>query len=321
MPLSGRARYNLLRQKILKDPMLKVEPWQILNYRDLSTNELFSRLAALGAEISIENFETIAMERESPEELSEVLSAHKSLERDKIYLIVFELWRRLLVDRATISIFSDELDYQIEIYENDSQKNEELFQTLFFELADILDCNVDRGQKPKTVFNNFKSYLGKDLAGFIYHFIDDQIDRGNKTFASEILSNFSEYLSDNLWFDFLRIKLLRGVPTDYATGMMARFLEKLKEKPNFDIYFELLRYLFQTGDTDLFISTYRELLKKIKTEEHFMEMLDIIFEFYNLNDLEKEENLIKELINERKDIPSRKKVSSEDKKNLDQLLI
>lgn len=292
----GRAPYNLLVKKHTEDPSIRVQPWQVANYREMETNDLFEELSSLGIQMNSRSFDKMAEEFESPEELFHHISEEEEEENGQIYLILFELWRRLLSHYETISIFCDELDHQIQLYEKDPLSNEELLQTLFFELGDIIDDNVDAGQKPKTVLNHIKAHLACNLENSLNHFIDDQIERGNHTIASELISHFSEYLADNLWFDLHKIKLLEGAPLDHATSMMARFLEKLSEKPDISIYFAFLRHLIQIGDQDLFKSTVNELFNSIKSEEEFLELLHILFDFYNLNDFEKEKKIIQELI-------------------------
>lgn len=316
----GRARYNLLQRKILEDPSLHVEPWEIANYREWETNDLFDELASFGIEISPRAFEKMAEQFESPEELFENISEEGGEESEQVYLILFELWRRILNHFETISIFCDELDHQIDLFQKDPQNNEELLQTLFFELGDIIDDNVDAGQKPKVVLNHIKAHLASDLEKTLYHFIENQLQRGNSTMASELISHFSEYFSDNLLFDFLKIKQLEGVPEDHATSMISRFLEKLREKPDIDTYYAFLRHLVQIGDSDLFKNTSVELLALIKTEWQLQEFLKILLKFLTLNDLDKEEKFIREIIQKRKDIAPQAKLSSEDKKILQKII-
>ena len=214
--------------------------------------------------------------------------------------------------------FCQKLDTFIGAY---AAGKEEQNEQLIIELLDILDDSCDKKQKPKAVFKQLNSYLTHDLESFFYNYIYDQINKGNETAASELLDNIYEYVEGSLWFDFLRIRLLRGVLPEDATAMMARFLEKLKAKPDIELSFELLYYLIETAHKELFINIYKHLLKEIQTEDHFLEMLEIIFEFYTLHDLEKEENLIRALIQERKKLPLEQKVPLKDKKKLDKLII
>lgn len=304
----GRAKYNLLQYQKRENPNLNVLDWQIRNYRELSLEDLKEGLKNLGVDLDIKELIALAENGKAPEEID--------LPCGEAYLYLFEWWRRSLPNQKTISIFCDEFDAFIDAYDHGKEQDE----TLIFELFDILDESVDQGLKPKAAFKQLAAYLAHDLESFFYSYIYDQIDAGNEVGASELLENIHEYVEGNVAFEFLRIRLLRGVPSEDATAMMARFLEKLKEKPDIHLSFELLYYLIETGHKELFINTYKSVLKEIKTEDHFMEMLEIIFSFYSLNDLEREENLIRELIQERKKFPQNQKITSVDKDILGQFI-
>jgi hypothetical protein len=310
----GRAKYNLLQYKKRENPELDVFEWQIRDYRSLKTDELFSGLSSLGVVVEESDIHQFADLGKTPEEIDFQLTGEK---KEEAYLYLFELWRRLCPDRKSISIFCDQLDGFIDAYDQGSENQNE---TILLELFDIMDESVDEGLKPKSVYKQLTPYLAHDLESFFYNYIYDQIDKDNEVGASEILENIYEYVEGNLWFEFLRIRLLRGALAEDATAMMARFLEKLKAKPDIHLAFELLYYMIETGHKELFITTYKTVLKEIKTEDHFMEMLEIIFSYYSLNDLEREENLIRELIQERKKIPVSQKISSEDKEILSQFI-
>ncbi len=310
----GRSKFNLLQYNKRDDPTLKFDEWQIRNYRALSDKELFSGLEILGVSLNEKQLFQLVETVKSPEEIDFQLSKEKA---EEAYLYIFELWRRKCPDQKTISIFCDSLDALIDLYDQGELIEDE---TLLIELFDILDESVDEGLKPKTVYKKLTSYLAHDLSSFFYNYIYDQIDKSNEMEASEWLENIYEYVEGNLWFEFLRVRLLSGASSEDATAMMSRFLEKLKEKPDIELSFELLYFLIETGHKELFINTYKHVLKEIKHEDHFMEMLEIIFAFYSLNDLEREENLIRELIQERKKIPLHQKIGPEDKELLSQLI-
>ncbi len=314
MSFLGRAKYNLLQYRKRDDPSLKVEEWQVRDYRNLKDEELFCGLKGLGVLLDEAGLHQLAESGKSPEEIDLGLTGSK---KEESYLYLFELWRRLCSDEKSISIFCDQLDAYIDAYDQGGALQDE---TLLIELFDILDESVDEGLKPKTVYKQLIAYLAHDLGSFFYNYIYDQIDTGNEMGASELLENIYEYVEGNLWFEFLRIRLLRGAPSEDATAMMARFLEKLKASAEIELSFELLYYLIETGHKELFINTYKNVLKEIKNEDHFIEMLEIIFAFYSLNDLEREENLIRELIQERKKIPLKHKIGPEDKEMLGQFI-
>jgi hypothetical protein len=306
----GRAKYNLLQYKKREVPSLNVLDWEVRDYRSLSNEALFRGLQALGVDLQESDLKRFASEDKSLEEMN-------FQEKGEAYLHLFELWRRFCPSQKSIAIFCDELDAFIDAYDRGEEHLNEAILTEFF---DILDESVDGGLKPKVVFKEISGYLAHDLESFFYNYIYDQIDKNNEMGASEILENISDYLEGSLWFEFLRIRLLKGASEEDSSAMMARFLEQLESKPQIELAFEVLYYMIETGHKELFINTYKSILKQIKHEDHFMEMLEIIFSYYSLNDLEKEESLIRELIKQRKNIPLEKKVGLKEKKILESFI-
>lgn len=319
MGFLGRARYNLLQQNYLQDDSLQVEDWQVIDYSLLSINQLFSRLRKMGMGLSEGQFKEIAQETDSPEELTECLTLADPKCKKRVYLVVFELWKRLITDRESISIFCDKLDWALFAYDEDPKENSETVQTYLMELSEILDSNIDQGGKPKPLFAYISRYLAADLESHIYGFIYDQIELGNKTIASKILERFYEFVKESEWFDFLKIKLMQGVPSEDATAVVARFLDELKIKPNIELSFEILHYFLETGHIEPFLDTYKNVVQTIKTEEEFGEMLALIYQFYALNDRKEEENFVRSLIIKRKEMPKEQKITLKERNRLSSL--
>src|SRR4051812_28437996 len=112
--LEKKALYNLLRMHWLNNPNVKVEAWQIEDYRNLTLKILFDRLRQFSIHLDSESFIAYAEECETPEELAEsfIGDRHLSIEQeDLIYLLVFELWRRLVTHKLSLSIFCNDLDH------------------------------------------------------------------------------------------------------------------------------------------------------------------------------------------------------------------
>lgn len=298
---------------------MPVEEWQVIDYRDLTLQDLFDRLSSLGLELNPDSFVAYSLDREDPEEFTKTILLPNEKDREKVYPLIFELWRRLL-PRETISIFCDDLDHLIWEYEEDLLEDEEKLQIKIFELSDLLDGHVDTGYHARTIFKKIADFFACDLENFLYNYIYDQVDKGNTILASELLDNFYEYMESKRWFDFLRLKLLSGALTEDSTAMMARFLESLKEDPDVELYLELLRYLVKTGHNDLFKHTYLQVVPHLKTNDQFIEMLEILFDFFHFNDLAIKEETIKELIKEKASQAHSKKLSHKDKAFLAELV-
>jgi len=297
MNTRGRALYNLIRMNWQEDPLLQVEPWQVEDYRSLSIDELFQRLEALGISLDEMRFLQFAEDASSPEELTENLWVDEDFQKfDKAYLLVFELWRRLLSEKQSLSIFCDELDYLIDLYDQGERGNEELLQNALSDLECVLDEHVDKGDDSHAIFQEISLYCGHDLESFIYDFISEEIDHNHFLHASELIDGFSRYISDEKWFEFLQLRLLANTDPDEANIMLARILE---EKPDFELLLEIARFLVNRGGVTHFLQTVKQARSLIQTEQDFQELLAISCEFYRLLDKEEETNKVCKMLKER----------------------
>src|SRR5690242_1636689 len=97
MQIERKALYNLLRMNWLQQPDLDVEPWQVDDYRGKSDEELLQQLAMLKLPLSLDSFAAYAENCDTPEDLVDLLLDEEEsddLLHDRVYLIIFELWRR-----------------------------------------------------------------------------------------------------------------------------------------------------------------------------------------------------------------------------------
>lgn len=245
MQIQSRALYNLLRMNWLEDATLKVEPWQVEDYRALREAELFSRLKSLDIVLSKESFLAYAENCETPEDLVDCLwlKEEDALGMDKVYLLVFELWRRFLPERQSLSIFCDELDFRIFLYDANALKDDEPIQEILAVLESVLEENVDKGVEPQEVFQLVAGYCAHDLESFIYDYISEQIDQKNGLFASELLDGFYPYIANEEWFEFLKIRLLAETDAEGASLMLSGLVEELQEKPDSGLLLEIDSFL------------------------------------------------------------------------------
>ena len=301
MELKGKALFNLLRISWLEDESIDVKPWHVEDLRQLETPALFQRLKELGLAVDAKSFPFYAENCESPEELVTCLWIDdEDLDgQTRAYLILFELWRRLFPTRMTLSIFCDELDHLIDLYDSGELKEEEPLQNALTTLEDILDSSSDEKEKPKEVFAQISLYCAHDLERFIFDFIFDQIEEGNETYASELLDDFYDYISDKRLFDFLRARLFMSSDIQRTNLLLERLLSELVEKPDVDFLLLIAESLIHRGDIRLFMLAIRQALGNLKTEEQFQDILTMVAEYYRCLDREEEEKAVKKLLETR----------------------
>ena len=315
MHLKGKALFNLLRIGWIEDRNSEVKKWQVEDLRELDIAELFSRLKKLGLILNEESFYLYAENCASPEELvnyiwieTEDLEGH-----DQTYLLLFELWRRLLPDKLCLSIFCDELDQLIDIYDKGELENEASLQNALSILEDILDNSYDEGNEAKKVFSEVASYCAHDLERFIFDYISDQMDEKDETYASELIDAFYDYVSDHRRFDLLRAQFLALFDLKESNIIYGRILEELREKPNLELVFLVAESLIHHGDVRLFMQSIKQALPLLKKEEEFQNLLTMIAEYYRCLDRDEEEKIIKGLLDARSSHSLSAPVDSSDK--------
>lgn len=301
MELKGKALFNLLRISWIEDRNSKIEQWQIEDLRHLSIEDLFSRLKKLGLILNEESFYLYAENCESPEELADcVWFEEEDLEgHDKAYLLLFELWRKLLPEKLCLSVLCDEIDQLIGLYDQDLLEDEEALPKILSILEDVLDDSCDADGDPKAIFAEVASFCAHDLESFIVDYIADQIEEKEETYASELLDAFYDYSADPGRFDLLRAQWLALSDMEKSSMIYERILEDLVETPRLDLHLLMIENLIHHGDVRLFMQAVRQALPLLGTEEEFQNLLGMLAAYYRCLDKEEEEKRINELLRER----------------------
>lgn len=293
METERRALYNSLRMNWLRDPACKVEHWQVENLRDSALADLLKRV-----DLEQGEFLALAENFESPEEMVEELAAPLDLpleEFDRLYLAVFELWRRLVPEKQTLSIFCDELDHQIHLYDTGQLQNIEAFQDALDNLLQILNENADAGLAPKSCSETIQALAANDIEAFLYDYLSEEIDQGHTGVARDYVEGFYPYILDKKWFDFLALRLKVLEEDADLESELQPLLKKAMEDP-LDFYFEILLFLAQHGDIKTFSQVAKKVIAALKTEEDFRYFIEIAAEFYHfLDDEEREKELLDSL--------------------------
>jgi hypothetical protein len=288
----------------LLDATLEVEPWQVEDYRALTNEQLFDRLKLQDISLDKSSFQSIAEQFDTPEELTlQLLSTRDDddMTQDQVFLILFELWRRLLPEKTCLSIFCDELDYQIYLYDHGKTENVEALQDAIANLQVILDENRDEGADPVDAFQAISQACANDLETFLYDYIAEQIDLGNQNYASELLDDFSDYVVDPKWFEFLRARLTGSSDPETAYEMTHELMKDAEKAKDLEFNFELISLMIEQGGHDDFLKIVKLTQPLLKCEEDFQDLLSAAADFYHRLDQESIENQIQNILTRRKD--------------------
>lgn len=313
--IERRALYNLLRMNWLNEPTFSVEAWQVEDYRSLPLQTLFNRLEPFNFHLDRVSFIAYADECDSPEDLTDHLIAERHLsatQEDEIYLIVFELWRRMMSEKPSLSIICNELDYQIHLYDQQQLENPLSLQDALAHFVHILDENADQGIPPQDVLKMISTYCANDIETFLYDFISEQIDEGGETYAQDLLDDFDTYLGNNKWFKLLRIRLCEQIHNKLAQKLFEEIIEEHLEDQDLDYNLELLSILVEKGNYPIFRLIIKQTLPLIKREEDFQDLLSITNDYFHLLDQEQQEMILKEILEKRASFPIDQTIQAND---------
>ena len=290
MQLQKKAYYNLLYFDYLDGETNSYEKWQIENYEDLSLDDIFCRIQTLNINLDSEKFYSLAQSVNNPEELLDVLSPSLINEKDIdfLYLLIFELWRRLITDKISISIFCDQLDKSIFAYDHEQIDNDQKLQDLLENLEKLLNENVDQGLDPTDVFSIFSAYCAYDIGNFLYDYILEQMEMDNKRYAIDLLEGFYPYVKKNHWFFLLCLDLCED--TYQIKKFIFHLLDYMKNHPDVDFGLETLKVIVDKATKEQFLQAISLLLQKRLEKKDLIELLETSCEFfqrYNNEEIEK----------------------------------
>lgn len=316
MRFQRKALYNLLRMNWLLDPSLGVEDWQIADYRQMPLAMLFEKLSEEGIEIDQHAFQLFADHFESPEEMTDTLveeSEASTEQEDRIYLLVFELWRRLVPQQPCLSVFCDELDHLINLYDRQLLTSLEPLEDILATLQELLLEIADSGADPEEAFATYSQSCAHNLEDFLNDFLLDQLDAGNIDYAGELIEGFQEFIHDKEWFDLHRIRILEETDPHEANAILAEIVYNIEDEPH-DLEFnlELLSYLVENGNRQLFRKVTERILRQIELEEDFQDLLGICADYYQRLDEEEEEKKVLQLLEARDSYDIERAVSQDD---------
>ncbi len=297
-----RALYNSLRMNWLLDPNVSIQPWQVEDYRSMPLEALFARLKLQDFDLNRSSFVSLADQFDTPEDLTNGLLADSDADEmthDQVYLLVFELWRRLLPEKPCLSVFCDELDHQIHLYDSGRIENPEGIQDALANLQVVLDENTDAGNDPVDVFESICGGCANDVESFLYDYIAEQIEESNEFYAAELLDDFADYVSDVKWFDFLRVKLLETSNPEEAVRRLRKIIQDAAKEKDLEFNLDVLAYLVQAGDKEDFVKLVKSSVPLLTSEEDFQDLLTICADFYHRLDRDEVEEAIQNIIKKR----------------------
>ncbi|GAB4231485.1 MAG: hypothetical protein Tsb0021_09910 [Chlamydiales bacterium] len=302
MTMNRRTLFNAIRMNKEYDPSIRAKEWQLWDYRAFSLDKLFSMLAEVSLFLDRDSFIAYAEHFDTPEELTEAFveeSETDSETEEKIYPLLFELWRRIVPEKRCLSLFCDELDTQIHAYDTGKLQHPEPLEDVLANFAQLLEENADMGEEPQELFAIISEGCANDIESFLYDFISECIDQQNEAYASELIDNFRDYVSAPQWFDILQARIIGTSNPEEADKMLRQLVKKASNENDIDFSFELLSLLVQEGDERLFIETAKNTIPLLEIEEDLLEILALTADYYRCLDNDYKEEAVNHIIEQR----------------------
>lgn len=296
MELGTKALYNALKFRTLENEPVKELTWQISDLRALSLDALFHDLIKLGFNLDKQIFLVYAEECDSPEDMVELLADHQEDEEDpeqldRIYLILFELWRRLVPERPSISILCDELDRAIYAYDTGEEDSAAIWDALE-PVLEIVQSSVDQGMKIDEAYRAIEANCAHDLRRFFTDFILDLLDSGSLQDAEDLFARLKPYFEKNPWTWLIEARfIVKQRPAD-ARALLRKAIataEKLSYPTEF--FVEAAQALRWIEDDSLLTSILDGGYRSIHSHSDgctYLELLSDAVSFYDLDSLERE---------------------------------
>jgi len=269
MQFNGRGFYNTLMFSSTKAK----EKWQTDDYSLFSEDLLFKKLHDLKISIDENLFKEYSKNADSPEDLTDILCPEDEghPEHEKAFLIVFELWKRYCKDKESLSIFCDKLDHLIHNYDEGRPCADELLRALN-DLLKIFEDLGASGLSQKETYELFSSYLASDLETFIYDFLCDLIEAGEKTIAFELVFGFYDFLHDKPALDLIKATINLIENPDDSESVFFNIMEKIFEKKRHNLVLDAIYFTHDAG----FLSISKELVTRLLNETKGDEKLEIL---------------------------------------------
>ncbi len=284
MSISTKALYNSLRMNYLQDSSTLLESWKVADYRQMPMEALFQKMQDFDLVFEKQSFLAYADAYDSPEELFENLISSHDEELDELYLVIFELWRRLANEKQSVSIICDELDYQIFLYDV-GQQNGEALEDAIASFHNALEENVDQGLSRDTIYDAVSEYLANDFQSFMIDYLSDLIDHQDYGYAEELLEKFYPYMPEKKWFDLLHARIIGGSDIRKGHELVAKLFRQEQQSQDLEFNLDVLAYLISLPDHELFRHVSLRTLPLVQTEDELLELIHIASEIFHSLDM------------------------------------
>ncbi len=298
MEITTKALYNALRLHAIDEPQAEIDSWKTQDLRLSDISALFDQLKKKGICVDRQTFIAYANEYDTPEELVEAIipeELDESEDRDYVYLIVFELWRRFVPEKQSISLITDELDYQIYLYDNEALESFEPLDDAIACLYEVLEENADLGVAPKDAFAAILEYSAHDIFTFLYDYISELIELEQYVYAQDLVERFFPFIEDKKWFEFLHAQLIAVKEPKACLADIKKIAQENQKDSDIQLFLDMLAFLCKFHSKELFCQIAKDVLKQDLDEDDLQEFLFLSKEFFSVHTMQEHELKVEEI--------------------------
>lgn len=289
MPLS-RLFFNRLRKVVLEDlgSCVQLPLWAMRDYRSLSMDELLCLAKELKIDQTLQSIKASSSCYETFEQwysaLCEELEIEGVTHRDiggeirlellqrlssdsddatpeRLWLVMFEFWRRFFPEQQTFELLCDDIDDMIFRYNlHDWSESDDLFegacdqsiQDVLLRISELINQQSRSKKQARELFSTIETSCAHDVEGFLYNYIYDQIEAGAIDCAGELIQTFLSYVDETRWFELLEVLALEGRELSEGFTQLLEMIEKKSTEHDLDVALEALAHMSEYGLDELY---------------------------------------------------------------------
>lgn len=275
-----KALYNSLRMLGASQPVLPRDAWKYTDWRALSLDQLFDHLVKIPLHLDAKSFLSWAGQCDTPEELVELLGLEEEEESsDYLYLILFEIWRRLVPEKRCLSLIGDDMDHLIYAYDQGKDVDSVSIEERIVEWIRVLDSLCDQGASAQEALVAVEPYFAHDIPRFAMDFLLDMASSDERDHFVPLFEAVRPYCyKEPLW--------LKVVDLQFSMhGDIVRVRKQLGElvasvihssELDIDLVFELCEIAFELEKEELLLRLLEKIIPHLEGLEEINGVIELL---------------------------------------------
>ena len=289
-PLETKALYNSLRMLGTGMNFSAEDSWKVEEFRQFELNALFDGLRVMGIVLNKPLFYQWSAHCETPEELLDFLFLEEGLEeqsledemKDHLYLLLFELWRRLIPEKRSLSLVADEIDHVIFAFDSGKEVRDEEIENAIEEWVRLLNRLQDEGHSAKEALQAMEPYFAHNVPEFIVDFLLDVTDRGDNERFLPLFEKTRIFLTSlPLWVKVIDLKFCLRDDLTLLNKKLGELVAHVltTQGVESEIIFCLCDIALELDRGELFIRLLERVLPDLQEREEIDIVIDLLADF------------------------------------------